>query len=131
MALPTRFQVLPAVMLVLGLIWLPESPRWLIERDRDDDGLSILKKLHFNGHNEDWIHSEYNEIRATIAAEKAITAPGWAVMFTVPQWRRRLMLGTLIQVFTQLTGINVIGKKFAYAGGTGDHVASSWCPHRL
>ncbi|KAK4553595.1 hypothetical protein LTR86_009391 [Recurvomyces mirabilis] len=106
---PLAFQVLPAILLVVGLVWLPESPRWLIERDRDDDGLKILRRLHFDGSNEDWIHTEYNEIRATIAAEKAITAPGWLVMFKVPQWRRRLGLATLIQVFTQLTGINVIG----------------------
>ncbi|KAK5004952.1 hypothetical protein LTR60_006402, partial [Cryomyces antarcticus] len=30
-------------------------------------------------------------------------------MFAVPQWRLRLVHGTLVQVFTQLTGINVIG----------------------
>lgn len=106
---PLAFQVLPALLLLVGLFWLPESPRWLIEKDRDDDGLKVLRRLHFDGRNEDWIHYEYNEIRATIAAEKAITAPGWSVMFTVPQWRKRLMLGTLVQVFTQLTGINVIG----------------------
>jgi hypothetical protein len=90
----------------VGLIWLPESPRYLIEKDRDDEGMKILRKLHFNGSNDEWIQTEYNEIRATLSAEKAITAPGWAVMFTVPQWRKRLLLGTLIQLFTQLTGIS-------------------------
>jgi len=106
---PLAFQVLPALLLLVGLFWLPESPRWLIEQDRDDDGLKVIRRLHFDGHNDDWIHFEYNEIRATIAAEKAITVPGWRIMFTVPQWRNRLMHGTLVQVFTQLTGINVIG----------------------
>lgn len=103
---PLAFQIIPSAFLVVGLIWLPESPRYLIEKDRDDVGLKTLRKLHYNGSNEDWIHNEYNEIRATISAEKAITAPGWAVMFKVPQWRKRLLLGTLIQVFTQLTGIS-------------------------
>jgi hypothetical protein len=68
-----------------------------------------LRKLHYNGHNEEWLQSEFNEIQMTIQAEKAITAPGWMVMFRVPQWRTRLMHATLIQVFTQMTGINVIG----------------------
>lgn len=111
-------------MLLIGFIWLPESPRWyvrhellgkadnadvvirLIENDRDEDGMKILQKLHFDGTNDDWIRHEYNEIRATISAEKAITVPGWRIMFTVPQWRTRLIHGTLVQVFTQLTGIS-------------------------
>lgn len=71
--------------------------------------MTVLRKLHYNGSNDDWILAEFNEIKATIAAEKVITAPGWKPMFTVPQWRTRLMHATLVQVFTQLTGINVIG----------------------
>ena len=65
--------------------------------------VSQLRKLHYNGHNEEWLQSEFNEIQITIQAEKAITAPGWMVMFNVPQWRTRLMHATLIQVFTQMT----------------------------
>lgn len=103
---PLAFQIIPSVLLLVGLIWLPESPRYLIEKDRDEDGMKILRKLHYNGSNDEWIQAEYNEIKATLSAEKAITAPGWAVMFQVPQWRKRLLLGTLVQVFTQLTGIS-------------------------
>jgi hypothetical protein len=40
----------------------------------------------------------------TIDAERAITAPGWLVMFKVPVWRTRLMHATLIQFFGQMTG---------------------------
>lgn len=68
--------------------------------------MRVLRKLHDNGHNEEWLQSEFAEIRATISAEKAITTRGWKIMFTVPQWRMRLLHGTLIQVFTQLTGIS-------------------------
>ncbi|KAK2606435.1 hypothetical protein QQS21_003128 [Conoideocrella luteorostrata] len=106
---PLAFQALPAGLLCVGMIWLPESPRHLIATDRPEDALRILKKLHFDGSNEDWIQAEFTEIKMTIDTEKSITAPGWLIMFKVPQWRRRLMLGTLVQVFTQFTGINVIG----------------------
>lgn len=98
--------------MLVGLIWLPESPRWLIEVDRNEEGMATLRRLHFNGSNEDWINQEYNEIMSTINAEKAITAPGWAVMFKVPQWRKRLFHGTLVQVFTQLTGISTFESVF-------------------
>jgi hypothetical protein len=103
---PLGFQVIPSALLVVGMMWLPESPRYSIESDQLEQGLRTLRKLHYDGTNDDWIQQEYNEIVATISAEKAITAPGWAVMFKVPQWRKRLMLGTLIQVFTQFTGIS-------------------------
>lgn len=101
---PLAFQALPAFLLAIGLFFLPESPRQLIEQDRLEDGLKILRKLHYDNTNEDWIMKEYNEIRATIQAEKAITTSGWKVLFTVPQWRTRLMHGVAVQVFTQLTG---------------------------
>ncbi|PNS13804.1 High-affinity glucose transporter [Sphaceloma murrayae] len=106
---PLAFQVLPSIILVAGLAVLPESPRWLIEKDRDEEARVVLQKLHFDGDNQEWIDREYAEIRATISAERNITAQSWSVMFKVPSWRKRLMLGTLVQVFTQLTGINVIG----------------------
>jgi MFS family permease len=69
----------------------------------------VLRKLHYDGSNDEWIQHEFHEIKTTIAAEKAITVPGWRIMFTVPQWRTRLMHGVAVQVFTQFTGINVIG----------------------
>jgi len=99
----------PCVIIIFGLLFFPESPRHLMEKDREEEALRVLRKLHYDGTNDEWIMAEFNEIRTTIAAEKAITAPGWRIMFTVKQWRVRLMHATLVQVFTQLTGINVIG----------------------
>ena len=101
---PLAFQAIPCVIIVVSLIFFPESPRHLMETDREEQALRTLRKLHYNGSNDDWVMSEFNEIKQTIAAEKAITAPGWRVMFTVKQWRMRLMHATLVQVFTQLTG---------------------------
>ncbi|KAF4346013.1 hypothetical protein FBEOM_35 [Fusarium beomiforme] len=102
---PLAFQAFPSALLCLGMLWLPETPRHLIATDQLEDGMKTLRKLHFDGSNEEWIKSEFNEIKLTIDAEKAATAPGWMIMFRVPQWRKRLMLGTLVQVFTQFTGI--------------------------
>ncbi|XHF97793.1 hypothetical protein AWENTII_001373 [Aspergillus wentii] len=106
---PLAFQVVPALILAVGMFFMPESPRYLIEKERYDVAMKVLRKLHFDGTNEDWIQTEYNEIKTTIEAEKAATAPGWAVMFKVPQFRTRLLHGVAVQVFTQMTGVNVIG----------------------
>ncbi|KAF9693123.1 hypothetical protein EKO04_008681 [Ascochyta lentis] len=106
---PLAFQCVPCLLIIFGIMFFPESPRYLVETDRSDEALRVLHKLHYNGSNEDWINQEFNEIKLTIDAEKAITVPGWAIMFKVKTWRTRLMHATLIQVFTQMTGINVIG----------------------
>jgi MFS family permease len=101
---PLGFQCIPCIMIICGILFFPESPRYLMEIDRADEALAVLRKLHFDGSNEDWIQSEFNEIKLTIEAEKAITAPGWLIMFKVPAWRSRLMHATLVQAFTQMTG---------------------------
>ncbi|KAL3479200.1 general substrate transporter [Aspergillus californicus] len=105
---PLAFQVVPALILLIGLFFLPESPRHLIEKAKYDEGMKVLKKLHYDGTNDDWIQTEYTEIKSTIEAEKSITESGWLVMFKVPQYRTRLLHGVAVQVFTQMTGINVI-----------------------
>jgi hypothetical protein len=87
-------------------MFFPESPRHLMETDREEEAMRVLTKLHYNGHNMDVVQAEFTEIKMTIAAEKAITVPGWRIMFTVPQWRTRLMHGVAVQVFTQFTGIS-------------------------
>ncbi|KAF2639677.1 general substrate transporter [Massarina eburnea CBS 473.64] len=106
---PLGFQCAPCLVLICGIMFFPESPRYLVEIDRVDEALRVLRKLHYNGSNDDEIQAEFHEITATIEAEKAITAPGWMIMFKVKPWRTRLFHATLIQVCTQMTGINVIG----------------------
>ncbi|KAI5786603.1 general substrate transporter [Pyronema domesticum] len=105
---PLAFQGVPALFLAVGLTWFPESPRQLIEKDQNEEAVRILHKLHADGTNDEWIAREFQEIHQTIQAEKELHVPGWRPMFTVPEWRTRLMHGTSVQVFTQLTGINVI-----------------------
>ncbi len=77
-----------------------------METDREEEALRVLRKLHFTGANDDEVLQEFHEIKTTIAAEKAITVPGWGIMFTVKQWRTRLLHGVAVQAFTQFTGIS-------------------------
>jgi hypothetical protein len=88
---PLSFQAVPAILLFIGLFWFPESPRYLIEKEKYEEAMRVLRKLHYDGTNNDWIEKEFTEIKATITAEMSVAAPGWLVMFKVPQWRTRLM----------------------------------------
>lgn len=88
---PLAFQTFPAMLLLVGMFFLPESPRYLIETGDYDQAMRVLRKLHFDGRNAEWVQTEYDEIKKTIQAENAVTASGWTVMFRVPQWRTRLL----------------------------------------
>ncbi|TVY21189.1 MFS glucose transporter mfs1 [Lachnellula arida] len=121
---PLAFQAVPCIILAVGMIFFPESPRHLMATDREEEAMRVLKKLHYNGSNGDWVETEFNDIKQTLAAEKSVTVPGWRIMFTVPQWRTRLLHGVAVQVFTQMSGINVIGyyqvimyKALGFTGG--------------
>lgn len=105
---PLAFQCLPASILAVGMLAFPESPRYLVSVGRYEEGYETMMKLHFNGSNQEVLDDQFNEMKNVIVAEREMTAPGWTAMFTVPQWRKRLLIGTLVQVFTQTTGTNVI-----------------------
>lgn len=97
-------------MLLGGIYFLHESPRWLMEQDRHEEALAILHKLHDDSHgtNKDYVELEYREIRDVIIADRAHVNITWSSIFRKPSWRRRLLLGCGVQAFGPLSGINVI-----------------------
>ncbi|KAH6674947.1 general substrate transporter [Halenospora varia] len=105
---PLAFQVIPGLSLALGIWFLQESPRWLMEKDRHEEAREALRRLHGNGSNDEYLDLEYREIHDTIVAEKQVSVRSWGGMVSKPAWRRRLALGMGIQAFGQLSGINVI-----------------------
>lgn len=105
---PLSFQVIPGLIMAAGIWFMPESPRWLIERERYQEAEDVLNRLHSNGRNAEFLRLEYREIRDTIVAEKAIAVGSWTEMVSRPSWRKRLALGMGVQAFGQLSGINVI-----------------------
>lgn len=69
--LPTLFQILPS-MLQLTFIWfVPESPRYLISKDRHEEALAILIKYHAEGDaNSPFVAAEFHQMRETIRLEQ-------------------------------------------------------------
>ncbi|KAH8896279.1 sugar transporter [Thozetella sp. PMI_491] len=105
---PLSFQVVPALILACGILFLPESPRWLMEKDRVKEARTNLRRLHYNGKNEEFLALEFSEISQSIAADRLQKSYTFKQILTNPSWRRRLALGCGIQAFGQLSGINVI-----------------------
>jgi len=67
----TLIQVAPSVCQLAVIWWVPESPRWLIAKDRNEEALAILAKYHANGNDQNpTVQFEYREIRETLELER-------------------------------------------------------------
>ncbi|THV95757.1 general substrate transporter [Aureobasidium pullulans] len=107
---PLAFQCIPAVILVSGIWFLQESPRWLCEKDRWEEARAVLQKLHHDGtaETDQRIELEFREIRDVIEADRVNNSTSVSTIFTKASWRKRLLLGCGVQAFGPLSGINVI-----------------------
>lgn len=71
--IPSGLQGLPSVIQLLGLYFVPESPRWLVSRDRNEEALAFLAKYHAEGNEQDaLVQFEYNEITNALAYERSV-----------------------------------------------------------
>ena len=91
----------PGALFLLGVLGLPESPRWLLMRGRRDEARAVLGKLR----GDDAVVT-----REVAAIEEQLRIPqrGWNLFFSNRNFRRSVGLGILLQVVQQLTGINVV-----------------------
>lgn len=103
-------ECLPALIVMIGIWFLPFSPRWLLEQDRDDEAFAVIKRLHGSTGSDTFFRAEFTQMREQLRFEKTTAAngPTWGEIFSKKNYRMRLLLAVLVQVFTQLSGINVI-----------------------
>ncbi|KAH7016776.1 general substrate transporter [Ilyonectria destructans] len=107
--IPLGLQIIPAGILALMILLFPESPRWLIDHGKEEEGLTTLAKLHANGNESDpWVQAEYFQIQSAIAHEHEHAAKGYKDLFTDRSSFRRLFLVTALQASVQMTGVSAI-----------------------
>ena len=93
--------LLPSIIFFVGLIFIPESPRWLIKAGFKEKARMVLERIGgatFAG-------SEIAEIENSLKD----TGKGSALrMLFAPRYRKVIILGLLLAVFVQISGINTV-----------------------
>jgi len=104
---PIGFQIIFAIILVVFILELPESPRWLILKGHEDEAMSVLLALRDKPIDDPLVHAEFAEIKDTVLETSKY---GWKDLFTMGPDRHfhRVVLAYVNQVFQQISGINLI-----------------------
>jgi len=93
--------VVPAAIFALGMLYLPESPRWLLMRGKRDSARSVLMRIRGVSQ----VETEVGEIEATI---ERTNEHGSLSDLLAPSLRPALAVGIGLAIFQQVTGINTV-----------------------
>ncbi|AYL93911.1 sugar porter family MFS transporter [Mucilaginibacter celer] len=94
----------PAVIFLVGVIWLPESPRWLIKAGREEEGKKVLLKIG----SDEFMNTTVQAIEKSLAGVKK---QSFRALFE-KSVRPAVLIGIGLAVFQQFCGSNVL---FNYA----------------
>ncbi|KAG8628650.1 hypothetical protein KVT40_002515 [Elsinoe batatas] len=120
--IPLAVQFAWSLILTGGLLVLPETPRFLIKKDKHDDAAKSLSRLRRLPIDHEAIVEELAEYEAAYRYEMSIGQSGWVELVTGPM-KKRLFTGMSLQSLQQLVGINFIiyyGTTFFTRAGFGD-----------
>jgi MFS transporter, SP family, sugar:H+ symporter len=112
--IPNGISFLWALILGVGILFLPESPRFAYRVGRVDEARRNIARLAGLDPNDREVEQQINDIRVKLEEEKAGADTRWYEIFTGPKMFYRTVLGMTLQAGQQLTGANF----FFYYGTT-------------
>jgi hypothetical protein len=126
---PLCLQLFPALILFVGMAFMPFSPRWLVHPNREDDARQVLTQLRgsASGADDEALEVEFLEIKAQSLFEKRSVAARFphlvepsvsntaklqfvavsSLFCSMPMFRR-VIVATVTMFFQQWTGINAV-----------------------
>lgn len=102
--IPWGVQMVPAFVLLVGLFFFPYSPRWLATKDRWEEAIQVLARLHGDGDpNHPKVLAEYQEIEDALRFEREEATSSFRALVK-PRIFKRVLLGMSVQMWSQLCG---------------------------
>ncbi|KAJ1661565.1 hypothetical protein EV178_006538 [Coemansia sp. RSA 1646] len=106
--LPLGLQIVPSIVLLCAMAFMPFSPRWLVAHDHVSDARQVLGRLRAYGHaSAPEVAEELRLIHQTIRYEREHRSSSYWELLRFPN-RRRTLLGCGMQFMQQFTGINTL-----------------------
>jgi hypothetical protein len=107
---PALSQAFPSIIQLVFIFFIPESPRWLIAKGRNEEALNILGKYHANGDlTHPTVQYEFQEIRETLRIEfQYQTTSSYLDFFRTRGNRYRLLLLASLGLFSQWSGNGLV-----------------------
>lgn len=124
---PICIQIVPAIVLFVGMLWMPFSPRWLLHHGREEEARTVLADLRDLPPNHELIELEFLEIKAQSLFEKRSLAEKFphlqeqtpmnvfklqfvaiAALFKTKPMFRRVIVATVTMFFQQWSAINSV-----------------------
>lgn len=104
---PIALQIFFALLILCFIMGLPESPRWLLLKSRDQDALEVLAALNDLPVDDEYIQDEFKSIKEATAE---MSRGSFRDLFTMGKDRNfhRTVLAYVNQMFQQISGINLI-----------------------
>ncbi len=93
--------IIPGVILLIGIIFLPETPRWLMSKGREEDSRKILKRIE----EPEMVEASINGMKEDLAKDKE--RANFREVFK-PWLRTALIIAVGIMFFQQFVGINTV-----------------------
>ncbi|EMC97586.1 hypothetical protein BAUCODRAFT_23853 [Baudoinia panamericana UAMH 10762] len=108
---PIAFQIVFGLIIAITMIWLPESPRWLLTRERHEEAIAVLAALRGTHREDEEVKLQAGIINDSIRASGHIGGnTPYSALFTggKTQHFRRMVLGASSQFFQQIGGCNAV-----------------------
>ncbi|KAF2707945.1 lactose permease [Pleomassaria siparia CBS 279.74] len=103
--IPSILQICPSLLQICFVFLLPESPRWLVSKDREDEAFAVLTKYHAEGDASSLlVQAEMAQIKSVIHLEMENSKQSWMDMLRTAGMRRRVLISCMLGLFTQMSG---------------------------
>lgn len=100
--IPSLLQGAIPVLQITGLIFMPESPRWLVAKGRKEQARKILADYHAGGDMDaPLVLFELNEIEAALELEAELSKTSWMELVRTPANRKRTLIAAIVGWFAQ------------------------------